>query len=389
MIKAKISSEMLPRSSLSWRLGTVVLALLLAVAGVAWPHQAALGATEDIEARITEAQRQIEESAAAYDDAVARIAELEEQTAANETRIQEIERELPEQQERSDEALRALYKMNREGYSLMDMVLSSQSVAEFISCVDYLARFQDRNMEAINKLSSLENELEDTRASLAAATEEAQQKEQEASESLAVAKAAREQAQKEAQEQARREREAIEAAKRAAEQAAAEKAAAEQAQKKQDEAAATQDEQQAEADDAAAAEQPSEAPSDDGANWGDDKAAFVDQWAPRIDAYLAGSPMAGTGSIFASAAWDYGVDPRWSPAISAVESSKGAACFKPHNAWGWGSSSWGSWEEAINAHVAGLARGYGYTLSESAARKYCPPNWQHWYSQCAAEMNSI
>ena len=134
---------------------------------------------------------------------------------------------------------------------------------------------------------------------------------------------------------------------------------------------------------------PSTNPSDDGADWSNDKASFVAQWAPRINDYLAGSPMAGTGEIFAEAAWDYGVDPRWSPAISAVESSKGAACFRPHNAWGWGSASWGSWDEAIRAHVSGLARGYGYTLSESAAKKYCPPNWQHWYNRCAEEMNMI
>ncbi|MEE0704806.1 MAG: hypothetical protein UCH28_00320 [Adlercreutzia sp.] len=366
-----------------------VLAVLVALALVPAVPAPSFGVTEEIEARITEAQQQIEESAAAYDEAVARIAELEDQVASNTDRLKEIEQELPEQRERSDEALRALYKMNREGYSLIDMVLSSGSITEFISCIDYLSRFQERNVSAIEALTSLEDELEDTQASLDAALQEAEEKEQEASESLAVAKAAREQAQKEAQEQARREREAIEAAKREAERAAAEKAAAEQAAQEQEEAQAQEEEAAAEAEEEEASEQPTEAPADDGANWGDDKAAFVEQWGPRIDAYLAGSPMAGTGDTFASAAWDYGVDPRWSPAISAVESSKGAACFKSHNAWGWGSSSWGSWEEAINAHVAGLARGYGYTLSESAARKYCPPNWQHWYSRCAAEMNSI
>ena len=37
------------------------------------------------------------------------------------------------------------------------------------------------------------------------------------------------------------------------------------------------------------------------------------------------------------------VDPRFSPAISAVESSKGLYCFRSHNAWGWGSSSWNTW----------------------------------------------
>ena len=132
-----------------------------------------------------------------------------------------------------------------------------------------------------------------------------------------------------------------------------------------------------------------EAPSDDGADWASERDVFVAQWAGRIDAYLAGSPMAGTGKVFAEAAWDYGVDPRWSPAISNTESSKGLYCSGSCNAWGWGGCSWGSWEEAIRDHVAGLARGYGYTISVEAAKKYCPPNWEHWYNATLAQMNMI
>ena len=99
--------------------------------------------------------------------------------------------------------------------------------------------------------------------------------------------------------------------------------------------------------------------------------------------------MAGTGETFAEAAWDYGVDPRWSPAISNTESSKGLYCFNSCNAWGWGSASWDNWDDAIRTHVAGLARGYGYTISVEAAKKYCPPNWEHWYSASLAQMNMI
>ena len=115
----------------------------------------------------------------------------------------------------------------------------------------------------------------------------------------------------------------------------------------------------------------------------------MNKWQPRIDAYLAGSPLSGHGKTFAEAAWDYGVDPRLSPAISCVESSKGAVCFRPHNAWGWGSSSWPDWDTAIRSHVAGLASGYGGQLSVSTAQKYCPPTWQEWYSSVLSEMNSI
>ena len=95
------------------------------------------------------------------------------------------------------------------------------------------------------------------------------------------------------------------------------------------------------------------------------------------------------GETFAAAAWDYGVDPRWSPAIACVESGLGANCAHSYNAWGWGSVSWSSWEEAIDAHVAGLARGYGYTLSVTAAQKYCPSNWESWYNKVSAQMSAI
>ena len=124
-------------------------------------------------------------------------------------------------------------------------------------------------------------------------------------------------------------------------------------------------------------------------NWSTSKTEFVNQWAGRINNYLSGSPLEGYGSNFASAAWDYGVDPRWSPAISYVESSMGAVCFRPYNAWGWGSSGWSSWPEAIDAHVSGLARVYGATLTYEAAQQYCPPSAGHWYNECLEQMNEI
>ena len=124
-------------------------------------------------------------------------------------------------------------------------------------------------------------------------------------------------------------------------------------------------------------------------DWTVGKTAFIEEWAERIDAYLSGSPLAGQGVTFAAAAWENGVDPRWSPAISNTESSKGANCFLPYNAWGWGASSFSSWEDAINAHVAGLASGYGYTISVWAAQKYCPPNYSNWFANTLSEMSRI
>lgn len=124
-------------------------------------------------------------------------------------------------------------------------------------------------------------------------------------------------------------------------------------------------------------------------DWSVGKDAFVAEWGSRIDSYLAGSPLAGQGAAFAVAAWSNGVDPRWSPAIANTESSKGTHCFLPYNAWGWGSTGWSSWGEAINAHVAGLAAGYGYSLTYSFAAKYCPPNADHWFSATLNQMKLI
>lgn len=124
-------------------------------------------------------------------------------------------------------------------------------------------------------------------------------------------------------------------------------------------------------------------------DWSCGKDAFIDEWTLRIDNYLAGSPLAGMGRVFATAAWENAVDPRWSPAISNTESTKGSHCFLPHNAWGWGSTGWASWEEAINAHVAGLSQGYGYTISYANAMKYCPPNYDNWFNDTLGEMAKI
>ncbi|WP_232050881.1 CMP-2-keto-3-deoxyoctulosonic acid synthetase [Arabiibacter massiliensis] len=167
--------------------------------------------------------------------------------------------------------------------------------------------------------------------------------------------------------------------------------AAEEAARKEEEARiaaaeAAKAEQQAQASQEAAVEATASLPDVD---WSVGQEAFIAEWTARIDAYLAGSPLAGQGVTFATAAWNNGVDPRWSPAISNTESSKGAVCFKDHNAWGWGQSSWGSWEEAINAHVAGLASNYGYSITYAFAAKYCPPNTDHWFNATLGQMQMI
>lgn len=357
----------------------LALTLVLSVAVTGGANvRVAYAETDNIEAEITDEQRRVEETAAAYNDAVARVEELDEQISDNEDRIAEIERELPECRDLAADAVRELYLMQRDGTGLIELLLGSESLDDFLMRFEYLSRVYDSNADALATLKSLETELEQTQEELNAAREEATQERDAAEAALAEAQEAREQAQREAQERA-----AAQAAQNAATSEGASSAG-----ESEDGSDASQDAAEESGTETGGTETITP-PAGDGVDWSSDKESFVASWGARIDAYLAGSPLSGYGSTFAAAAWDYGIDPRFSPAISAVESSKGAYCFNPHNAWGWGSASWGSWEEAIYAHVAGLARGYGYTVTIEGAQKYCPPNWQHWYNSVSANMDMI
>ena len=127
----------------------------------------------------------------------------------------------------------------------------------------------------------------------------------------------------------------------------------------------------------------------DNVDWSVGKKAFIEEWTKRIDEYMKGYPLEGYGEVFATAAWNNRIDPRLSPAISRTESTSGQVCFKPYNAWGWGNYTWYSWEQAINAHISGVAEIYGYTLSMNFAMSYCPPTYQHWYHSTYTEMLEI
>lgn len=120
-----------------------------------------------------------------------------------------------------------------------------------------------------------------------------------------------------------------------------------------------------------------------------DKLSFINKWGVRIDNYLQGSPLVGYGNLFAEAAYNNKIDPRWSPAIATIESSKGTNCFKPYNAWGYGNYSWSNWEDSIVEHIKGLKETYGESITREAAKKYCPPHADNWYINVLREMESI
>ena len=340
------------------------MAFAIACAGSASLAVSAYAETTDTNATPDELQQKVEDTAKAYDEAATKVTDLQAQIDENEARISEVEALLPQQREKSASAIKTLYKLQQDQPGLVELLLSSDDFNEFITSYQYIQTIRQRSIDEATQLQELEDELNATQAELQTQKSQADAEEAAAEQALSEAQAARQEAQEKA------------AAQAAAEEAAAQAALAEAAAS----SGTTTD---------TATTTASVSSSVATVDWGTDKTAFVSEWTPRIDNYLAGSPLAGQGATFASAAWDYGVDPRWSPAISNTESSKGLYCFASHNAWGWGSSSWSTWEEAIYAHVAGLSAGYGYTLSVWAAQKYCPPNWANWYADTLSEMNSI
>lgn len=110
--------------------------------------------------------------------------------------------------------------------------------------------------------------------------------------------------------------------------------------------------------------------------------------ALSIDRYLAGSPLAGKGSVMVAAGKQYGIDPRAIAAISCIESGKGTNSFRPHNAWGMMGRSFSSWDEGIYAN-AKLLRRLGGTINMSLASKYCPPTASHWLGKVRAQMSQM
>ncbi len=323
-----------------------------------------------------ELESKVKSSAEAYNNAVARQDELEKEIKSLNTKIAEIEKELPQQQERSDESYRALYRYQYDTSSVVLMLIDSESLTDMFAMLDSYNRIIEYNTAEIQKTQKLESEYKESKEKLESDKAEADTAASEAYSSLEAAKQARQEAKERALAEQKAEAEAKAAEAKAAAEAATTKAEKETAAK-----------QVKEAEEESSGSSGSSAGNVD---WSSDKTSFVNKWAPRIDAYLAGSPTAGTGKYYAAAAWDNGVDPRWAPAISLVESSKGAACFASHNAWGYGGSGFSSWEEGINTVVGALGSSlYGGYLTRAAAKTYCPPTYEDWYQKCKAQMALI
>lgn len=349
-------------------------------------------AYESSQSELAELQRRVEETTQAYNDAQAALDQLNADIAAKQASIDEIEAQLPELRERAAEAVRGMYKLQQGAPGLMGLILSSEDFNEFLTMLSYIDAVQERNFNAVDQLVESEKDLARQKGELdiqqAAAAEEAKV----AEEALAQAQAARDEVQRRAEEEAARQAAEAQAAIEAAVAAQQAAEAADEARQAQEEAKRAEEQAKQVFETAAGQQATIEVPNSyvpTSINWDMPREDFINEWTGRIDAYLAGSPLEGHGHTFAEAAWDYGVDPRWSPAISFTESTQGRYCFLPHNAWGWGHVSWPDWDTAIRDHVAGLAGGYGPTISVAHAKRYCPPNWQFWYATTLSQMEQI
>ena len=356
---------------------------------------AALKGDTEIE-KLTDEYRKAQENVAVADAEAAKL-QLE---------IDSIERILPDQQKRSDASIKQRYIMQTHPMETVDSLLASENMSSFLRQSEYLQRISKSNLEELNRTISMQVQLNASKTKLEQVIAEARAQSDAAHDALASVQEERVKKHGEAVEEARRQDSSggagigdSSASNKQDESAEGNEAEAEaEAREASESEAAENGDADGETDDRNIALSGELDALDDGADWTLDRDEFITQWAERIDAYFEGTPLEGQGVNFAASAWKYCIDPRWSPAISNTESSKGQICIRPYNAWGWGAADsdpyglaleWKSWEEAIDAHCAGLAKGYGYGISMSNALKYCPVNWHRWYNNTLGEMAKI
>ena len=350
----------------------VITCAVVAVALCAAPALSptvALGISAQTQDQLSAAQQKVADADAAYEQAQADLNRLQATIDENTSAIQQIESQLPALQQKARSAMRSNYKQNKGVNGALSFVMNSRSFSDIITTVAYMNEIQDSNLKDVQDLANAQAELEQRQTKLDQAKARLESEKEKAAEAQAQAKQARSDAQAKAEREA-----AEELARMAAETAAAQGTGA--------------DGENAN-NSANASGQTVSTKVVSGVDWSLSRDEFVSQWTGRIDAYLAGTPLAGHGRTFAEAAYDNTVDPRWSPAISMIESTCGSYCFRPYNAWGWMGRSFSNWDEAIRAHVAFLGRNYGTTLTPGAAKMYCPPTWQDWYNKVGSQMNRI
>lgn len=358
----------------------IITSAVLAVALTATPMLspvAAYAASQATQDQLSAAQQKIEAATSAYNDARTKLDDLQKQIDSNEASIEEIEAKLPEQQAKASSAMRDLYKYQKGTNPIVSFLVNAQSLGEFITTCKYTNQITSSSVDEIDssitcKPNSSRTRLSSSRPSLSLRQSRKTPRMRWRRPSCSAARHRQKPSRKMPPSLP-----SLRPIRRCRREALGEGVSGSNSSSQATNTNTTID------------------TTVNNANTGSsDYDSFINEWTSRIDNYLAGSPMAGQGYNFAVAAWNTGVDPRWSPAIACIESTKGAYCANSYNAWGWSAvaavgASFGSWSEGISAHVAYLGANYGSTLTPAAAKKYCPPTWQDWYNKVAAQMNRI
>lgn len=161
--------------------------------------------------------QQVDSAAATYQEATAKVEELNQQIAEMADEILDYEQnKLPEQQQKASDAACNLYKLKTSSTNLLSMLLNSSSFGELITQSKYLSTIQEENTAALERLNEMYDELEAKMDEVSKAKDDAEAQQQKASEALASAQAAQakmaERAQSEDAAEAAAARQAAEAA---------------------------------------------------------------------------------------------------------------------------------------------------------------------------------
>ena len=343
----------------------------------------------------------IEKLTIASDDAKKELQAAEGEVAKIQVEIDGIERILPEQEARSNAGIKQRYIMQSNPLAIAEPLLSAQTLDEFIRQVDYLQLISEANLKEFNKTCDMKDHLDAAKAEQVVIRDKANAEYESVQGELEELQDERAEKQEKAQEKAISQVDSESERRIAAQKRDKKDEDADEDDEDSDDEDSDEEDEDEDADEEDDGIDPASKDTEglvDGADWHAHRDEFIAEWAERLDDYLEGSALEGQGENFAASAWKYCIDPRWSAAISNTESSKGAFCIRPHNAWGWGAadsdpynlaSEWDSWEEAIDAHAKGLAKGYGYTITMRGAQSYCPNTWQSWYNKTLAEMEKI
>ncbi len=405
------------------RHAAIACALTVALTtGTAGPAQAASN-VDALKREATDLIARIDETTRNYQEASAELDELDAIIAENEAKSAEIEAQMPEQRARTAASIKNQYRFQQNSTGLLDLILSSEDFASFISALHYIDTINQRNAYEIHALNELQDALVQTQSSLKAERDALVAKTEEARNALEGARDTRTQIQN-----------WINAAANDTEKAdrvqavaqAVQEIEASNANKGNNESANNTNNNNSDATtQQASTPAPANTNTNDTPKPSDNSnqsatsavvASIVEEnttptpaptttepatstnttssdgtdWAARINTYLEGTALAGHGADFAQAAETYGVDPRIAPAISGVESGWGQVCFKDHNAWGWGSQSWDSWESAIDNYVKGYSDIYGSGITLEGAEMYASNDiYDVWYETVLSEMDRI